>query len=186
MELRATLAPHPQTPAPAVRVIDVCVQRDATRLRVDFVLDGDLAGLRVPPAGPTRPGARLWEHTCFEVFVAAAGAASYHELNLAPSGAWAAHAFRGYRDGGPLADERAAPALAVRRTAQTLALEASVALAALSPSYVEARLRLGVSAVVEEASGGLSYWALHHPSARPDFHHADAFVLVLEPPPARW
>ena len=35
------------------------------------------------------------------------------------------------------------------------------------------------AAVVEEADGRLSYWALRHPPGRPDLHHADAFALRL-------
>jgi hypothetical protein len=40
-------------------------------------------------------------------------------------------------------------------------------------------VRVAASAVVEEANSGLSYWALAHPAAKPDFHHADAFVLSV-------
>ena len=45
-------------------------------------------------------------------------------------------------------------------------------------------LRLALSAVVEADDGTLSYWALRHPPGRPDFHHADGFVLRLEGPAA--
>ena len=38
-----------------------------------------------------------------------------------------------------------------------------------------------LSAVIE-ASDGLSYWALRHPADKPDFHDADGFALLLEPP----
>ena len=41
-------------------------------------------------------------------------------------------------------------------------------------------LRLGLSAVVEDVDGILSYWALRHPSGKPDFHHTDAFALQLD------
>jgi hypothetical protein len=51
---------------------------------------------------------------------------------------------------------------------------------------VRARLRIGLTAVVEDASGALSYWSLRHPAGRPDFHHADAFALRLEPPRDAW
>lgn len=44
------------------------------------------------------------------------------------------------------------------------------------------RVRLGLSAVLEGADGSLSYWALHHPSARPDFHNEGGFQLELEVP----
>lgn len=38
---------------------------------------------------------------------------------------------------------------------------------------------IAVSAVIEEADGAKSYWALAHPSDKPDFHHPDSFVLEL-------
>jgi len=40
--------------------------------------------------------------------------------------------------------------------------------------------RIALSAVVEDADRRLSYWALAHPLANPDFHHPDAFALRLE------
>jgi hypothetical protein len=39
--------------------------------------------------------------------------------------------------------------------------------------------QLGLTAVVEAADGSLSYWALRHPVARPDFHHRDGFAQTL-------
>ena len=70
----------------------------------------------------------------------------------------------------------AAPAIDVQRTANGLALEARFALPPLSCM----ELAIGLSAVVEDADGGLSYWALRHPSAQPDFHLREGFVLSLD------
>ncbi len=39
--------------------------------------------------------------------------------------------------------------------------------------------QLALTAVIEETSGVKSYWALKHPPGKPDFHHADGFVLEL-------
>jgi hypothetical protein len=36
---------------------------------------------------------------------------------------------------------------------------------------------LGLTAVVEEENGRLSYWALKHPPGKPDFHSPEGFVL---------
>ena len=38
---------------------------------------------------------------------------------------------------------------------------------------------LGLSAVLEERDGTKSYWALAHPSGKPDFHHPDCFIARL-------
>jgi len=40
-------------------------------------------------------------------------------------------------------------------------------------------LKLALSAVVEDDSGRLAYWALKHAPGKPDFHHPDGFVLEL-------
>jgi len=36
---------------------------------------------------------------------------------------------------------------------------------------------LGISAVIESGDGTKTYWALHHPSDKPDFHHPGSFLL---------
>ena len=174
------LAPHPETRQDAVRKVDARVRRggDGT-LALTFGLGGDLSRLRIPRAGERRRGRDLWRHTCFEAFVARDGNAAYHEFNLSPSREWAVYAFRAYRDGGPLDDDRLAPSIVVRRDRDRLELDALVVLDRLSPSHRHDALRLALSAVIEADDGTLSYWALRHPPGRPDFHHHESFVLRL-------
>lgn len=143
-------------------------------------LSGDLARARVPPPRRPRIAKRLWEHTCCEVFIAAAGGPAYHEFNLAPSGEWMAHAFRGYRVGGPLADEGLDPRIGTRVTADALMLDATIRLSGLGAGLSRARLALALSVVVEDDVGSLSWWALEHPPGKPDFHHPDAFAVTLD------
>jgi hypothetical protein len=174
---------HPATPAGAVDAVSAEVSRapDA-RLRFRFIVRGDIARVRVPPFREPRAGSELWRHTCCEAFVAVDGVAAYHELNVSPSGEWAVMAFTGYRDLAPLAAVVPTPSIAVRATARRLELEMAVAFGCLSARHATARLRLALAAIVEETSGAVSYWALHHAAGRPDFHHRDAFVARLEPP----
>jgi len=68
----------------------------------------------------------------------------------------------------------------LRRAATEVELDASIRLDRLSPMHRDAKLSIAVSAVVEDQDGLLSYWALRHPPGKPDFHHADAFALVLD------
>jgi hypothetical protein len=106
---------HPSTPDRTVRGIAAFVRRSASGvLDVSFRLDAEVSRLRVPAPSVPRIAARLWEHTCFETFVAMDEGPAYYEFNLAPSGEWAAYAFRDYRDGGPLVDEALAPSIALR------------------------------------------------------------------------
>ncbi|MGO9061376.1 MAG: DOMON-like domain-containing protein [Candidatus Binataceae bacterium] len=173
---------HPSTRADNVRAIQAVVRRSASaELQMTFRLDGDIPRIWVPSPGVPRFATQLWQHTCFEAFIAEEGQPAYHEFNFAPSGEWAVYAFCGYRNGGPLANEMLRPPIAVRSTGSRLELDTVVRLDSLSAIHPRASLRVGLSAVIE-ASDGLSYWAFRHPADKPDFHNADGFTLQLEPP----
>ena len=49
----------------------------------------------------------------------------------------------------------------------------------LEVSLEEKAARIGLSAVIEEEDGTISYWALRHAPGKPDFHHPDAFAMEL-------
>jgi hypothetical protein len=173
---------HPSTRPDTVRAIQVLVRRSASAdLQMTFRLDGDIGRIRVPSPGVPRIATQLWRHTCFEAFVAVQGQPAYHEFNFAPSGEWAVNAFFGYRELGPIANEMMPPHIAVRSSDGQLELDTLIRLDGLSTLHPRVSLRIGLSAVIE-ATDGLSYWALRHPAGKPDFHHADGFALLLEPP----
>ncbi len=145
-------------------------------LRLRYCLDADPEQLRLPPpiSNPGRTD-ELWRHTCFEVFVAEHGSTAYREFNFSPSGEWAAYAFTACRAGMlPLALQRA-PELRWQRTDSQLELIATLPAEALWPG--EDALRIALSAVIEEQSGTITYWALKHPAGQPDFHHPGSFAL---------
>ena len=173
---------HPSTPTETVRAIGVLVRRSASaELQMTFRLDGDIPRIRIAAPGAPRINTELWCHTCFEAFIAVDGQQSYHEFNFAPSGEWCVYALSGYRNGAPVADEMMRPQIDVRSIGNTIELDALVRLDSLSAIHPRAVLRIGLSAVIE-ASDGLSYWALRHRTDKPDFHDADGFTLLLEPP----
>jgi hypothetical protein len=167
------LVPHPATPSNAARFIVVHLRREPQVLALRYVLTGNLGQVRLPAPRPAARADGLWRHTCFEVFIAVDRSPAYQEFNFSPSSEWAAYALGGYRErSAPLDCD--APRIAVRASDTELELEARIVRAG------PGRLRLGLSAVVEDAQGVLSYWALRHPSDRPDFHHADAFALEID------
>lgn len=170
---------HPDCRSESVRGIDVHVyQISGGALAFTYILDAELARLRIPPPRPPRRMDGLWRHTCFEAFVALDGEVAYREFNFAPSGEWAAYAFGNYRDGAPLARD-IDPRIAVRRGEDRLELDAVMDADFLPPTKPGVQFRLALSAVIEEQSGALSYWALKHPPGRPDFHHPEAFALGI-------
>jgi hypothetical protein len=108
------------------------------------------------------------------------GVPAYREFNFAPSGQWAAYAFKDYRDGLPLSPD-SNPQIQMRGIGNRLEVDALIRRECLPPIQKNTRLLLGLSAVIEEEGNIFSYWALRHPSTRPDFHHPDSFVLELNP-----
>ncbi len=108
------LAPHPSTPCEAVRSIGVQVARapggrlplTAGWLQLTYVVEGDMARVRVPrPALPRRTDG-LWWHTCFEAFLAA-DAAPARARDTIPATPWDAGS-----DAAPGAGSDAAPSAA--------------------------------------------------------------------------
>jgi len=180
---KAVLTCHPETPSQAVQEIEVCAgwTQDHT-LIFTYALKADLTHLRIPPPRPPRKADRLWQHTCFEAFVSTNDKPAYYEFNFAPSGEWAAYSFQGYRDGCPFEGDRLAPRISVSNTADRFDLHAIVRLDHLPTIASHACLLFALSAVIEDQSGKLSYWALRHPPGKPDFHHPDSFALKLDSP----
>ena len=170
--MRQALKLHPESRRAAVTRIDVAVKRTGPQtLALHYAVTGRIGDLRIPRPLVSARADRLWEHTCFEAFLASPEA-GYTEFNFSPSAQWAAYRFDAYRAGMRQVDT-AAPRIDTRQEGDCFTLTATFAL----PS--DAAGRLGLSAVIEETDGNKSYWALAHPPGRADFHHADGFRLEL-------
>ena len=172
---------HPGTLSTAVRTLHIKVEpQPHGALRLSYELTGDLEKIRIPAPQPPTAVDGLWEHTCFEMFVAVQGNASYHEFNFSPSGQWAAYAFSDYRVPGAWTVNQT-PAVSFSQTDGHLLLEAVIAADDMPQNIAGKPLQLGLTAVIEANDCSRSYWALHHPEARPDFHHRAGFILSLNP-----
>jgi hypothetical protein len=175
--MRVALMVHPDSPSDPVSAIEVDIERDASNLTLRYTLVGTVADLAIPPtSAPTRAD-ELWRHTCFEAFLHPSAGEGYFEFNFAPSTAWAAYRFTGYREGMIPADV-AAPQIVTATTDTALVLTVKLDLAALR--LPPGPCRLALSAVIEARSGAKSYWALAHPPGRPDFHHRESFACELQ------
>ncbi len=108
------------------------------------------------------------------------GDAGYREFNWSPSGQWAMYGFLAYRvrDSSRLDLTLPAPRPEFTLGAAGWTLQTRLDAAAL-PIAAAGHIELGVAAVLEAAGGNLSYWALRHTAARPDFHSRECFVLRL-------
>ena len=175
--MRVELNPHAETQSRAVANVAVEAARaDRGMLALRFEASGDLRDLVVPAKARGRADG-LWRTTCFEAFLAPAGAAGYCEFNFSPSGQWAAYRFDGYRQGMRALEEIYDPHIEIEAGPELLSVTVDLDLAAALPR--REAWRLGLSAVIAVAGEDTSYWALAHPVAKPDFHHPDNFALEL-------
>ena len=166
--------------------MNVHLSRIAEAVQIDYLLEGPLDQIRVPaPKALHSEGMTdgLWEHTCFEMFVAAPGGQGYREFNFSPSGEWTAYAFSDYRQRMPFNVPRGLPQISVSQTREQLHLSVILAAAWLPNLLLEApasqMLQVGLTAVIKAQDGSKTYWAQAHPAPKPDFHQRGAFLMTL-------
>lgn len=164
--------------SPPLRVSAIAARIDCGEhwLRLRWRIEG-AGALVVPPFAGRGRADGLWQTTCFELFVSGEDEA-YAEFNFSPSERWAAYDLSGYRSG---MVERAMPRDPVctrRGHGELVIFDADLPLAGLPPPP----WRYGLCAVIEEAGGVKSYWALAHGADSPDFHDRACFAATLAAP----
>jgi hypothetical protein len=166
---------HPATPPAARWQLEAGARSIPGGLGLRYLIRGEAGRLRL---GDDRGrGHELWKQTCCEAFLAPVGAPGYCELNFTPSGAWAGYRFDARREGMRPLELPQPPQIAARRSDRALEVTVQFPL-----PFAPAAWRLGLAAVLEEAVGTMSYWALAHPGARPDFHDPAGFLLEITGP----
>ena len=177
--MQFNLVPHPAAP-PAdppfklwVNVEHSAAFSATATINMWFGIGAPMSRFVIPePTEPVR-AENLWESTCFESFLRVPGADSYREWNFAPSSAWAAYDFSGYRDSRADA-EVAVPYVRVEDNFTWWALGATIS------ADAKAVFELGLSAILEEQDGTKSYWAIAHPEGdKPNFHDPACFAAHL-------
>jgi hypothetical protein len=160
--------------------VDVQVERLGNgRLHLRYRLTGKIRQVALDPRRGTPDTDELWQHTCFEAFLRAGDDEGYFEFNLAPRGRWAVYRFTRYREGKEFAREVQPPRFSFGKYPDRYEFSAFLELGHLALLAADRPWRLGLSTVVEERNGRLSYWALSHPPGQPDFHEPSCFALEL-------
>lgn len=149
---------------------------DDSWLRVRWRVDGAQA-LVVPAFAGRGRTDELWRTTCFELFLRPQGGEPYVELNLSPSERWSAYDFSAYRDGMEDRPASREPDCTMRIGSSFAIFDAAIPRDLLPSLPADANF----AAVIEEQGGMISYWALAHPEAKPDFHDPACFAAELAP-----
>jgi len=170
------LVPHPHTPCEFIRSLTVNLSRaSASDVTLAYRVDGDIARLRIPPPRPPLRTDGLWRETCFEAFFRPDTGSTYSEFNFAPSRAWAAYRFSSYRQGMRPVEPLQSPLIACTQDDRQLQVNARLHTVLLTGNQ-----QVALTAVLQDAEGQITYWALAHaPGGKPDFHNAYGFAATL-------
>lgn len=144
---------------------------------------GDLTNLFVPTERGTEP---LWARTCFELFMRSPETPWYWEWNFCPSGAWNFFAMRAPRRheqpfcAGNAGIEGLHWVRPDERTA-CLFVKLSPPPSPLAETlwYSPEKLHVSPTVILKPTAGANTYWALKHPTDKPDFHRADLYSEPL-------
>lgn len=170
---------HPDTPSLAVTGVNARLVIGAhRRFGLDFQIVAPPGAVFLPKRSAPLRRDGLWKTTCMEMFVGAREKACYCEYNYSPSGEWAAYRFSEYRTDMSAMDADAPPIVLVDTDKSSIVIRIEDEF----PTVRYDTATLALSAVIEEADGTKSYWALRHPPGPPDFHHPDCFALTLGAP----
>ncbi|OYE03717.1 DOMON-like domain-containing protein [Nostoc sp. 'Peltigera membranacea cyanobiont' 232] len=173
-----SLQPFPCNESPPNLKISGNIARNGNKLAIRYMVEGDLKEIAIFPLSNT-PSRKheLWKETCFEFFIGIKDSAQYWEFNLSPAGHWNAYYLDGYRQG--MQEETAFEKLpfSVQNEADGLTLLLDVDLGKIIS--VEQAIEVGITTVVKDRGGEVTYWALTHKGAEADFHLRDSFIIQL-------
>lgn len=172
------LRPFSPGAAPQGLQISGSVDRRPGTLLITYIMAGDLERIVLPePALSVSRRHELWRRTCFEVFFGIPGQTAYWEGNFSPSGDWNIYRFTDYRQG--MAEEQRSDRPLCRVVTDKSRLESAGSMDIHDLCPDSEVLMAGIGCIVLEMSGRISYWAVDHCGAHPDFHDRRSFQLQL-------
>ena len=181
--MRCDLIQHPSTHLSPVTQLAVDVIREpGGRLVLHYVVSGNIKSIKLPSHVASERADELWRHTCFEAFLRNRGSATYYEFNFSPSTKWACYHFDSYREGMAPSDNAPQPQIDTTSAEERVDLRSTLILGGLDDLGENAIWEIGLSAVIEALDGSMTYWALAHPTSKPDFHHNDCFARQIPAP----
>lgn len=115
----------------------------------------------------------LWKKTCFEAFLPRAEGEGYFEFNGAANGDWNLYTFDHYRS--ELIPAFVSPGDEPKVVFYDFNKHLEVHFSIPLKTIPLISGKLGIS-VVLTSKDDVSYWAVHHAGAKPDFHRKESFI----------
>lgn len=171
-----TLIPYKEENAPTIS-IETEINENKDSLFVSYRIKQGCPLIDFGKASPNKARVlKLWEKTCFELFIKNERN-EYVEFNFSPNFEWNCFYFK--KLGDPLLewDQMASLAIDILLSADHFFLFAQIKKELFPKGFFDKKTNLtaGITSVIKEKTGSMSYWALSHADTRPNFHHFDSF-----------
>ena len=143
---------------------------EKTFFKINYQVLGHLSQIKIPSYLLNRQRVdKLWENTCFELFIKPNKSLEYFEFNFSPDNTWNMFHFDDYRKN---KQESHSVEPEITTTLNKNYFSLSVSLPLISGC------QLGISCVLAGNDKTRSYWALEHNGDKPDFHISDGFIQI--------
>lgn len=172
------IQPFPSAkPMPDLKIVGN-IARQGNQFTIHYTLLDNLkqVALTAPSATPARKY-ELWKDTCFEFFLGIKNSEQYWEFNLSPTGDWNVYRFDAYRQG--MQEETAFTTLpfSIQHLSDSMAIALDIELDKIV--LANQAIEVGITTVIKDRDGEVSYWALTHQGTEADFHRRDSFIITL-------
>lgn len=151
--------------------------KNGNSLHLTYTISGEIGEIALPDYQSNNERSwELWEHTCFEMFIAKDDREDYLEFNFSPSGNWNAFHLDGIRKG-----IKEYPGASVSIEAPVVTTEQytqKVVVNLEDQSFLGDDTAVGVTAITN-MKDKKEFWALLHSKGEPDFHTKESFILSL-------
>lgn len=175
-----SLIPFTSAQAPATEV-QVELNQNAESVFISYRIQKGLELIDLGSSTPHKERVmKLWEKSCFELFIKNEKD-SYIEFNFSPNFEWNCFYFAKKGDALMEWPRMNRPATEILLSLDHYFLVAEIRKELMPPGFFDGphELSAGLSSVIKEKSGGLSYWALSHHDTRPNFHDFRSFVRIF-------
>ncbi len=168
-----TLIPYEKTKAPSVTIETELISREDAFF-VSYKLTGDIKSIDLGGDPVHARKIKLWEKTCFELFIKNKND-QYMEFNFSPVFEWNAFFFNKKGDALKEFEKVSAVKIDILHSMEVFKVIVEIKKKDFPDDFFTLDMSAGLTTVLKERNGRLSYWALSHEDQRPNFHDFRSF-----------
>ena len=146
----------------------------AEKIRLSFVVEGDLDVYIFPSKSRPQRAQELWKLTCFELFLANENEEEYYELNFSPSLAWNFYFLESYRGEVKEMELLNSPTIEAFEVNNEFKI-----LFELSVENLQDFDYYNVACILLNKEHERTFWTIKHLKSQPDFHDKASFLRIL-------